>query len=94
MKQSIFNRRWKGALALVLFALIGLNTAWAQETVKMSGRVIDGAGQPLIGVGVVQKGTNNGVSTDLDGKYAIKAPAGSMIVFSYVGFVTEEHAPF
>lgn len=92
MKKEIISRTWKGALALVLFALIGLNTAMAQGTVKMSGRVIDGAGQPLIGVGVVQKGTNNGVSTDLDGKYVIKAPAGSVIVFSYVGFVTEEHA--
>ncbi|MBR5055045.1 MAG: TonB-dependent receptor [Bacteroidales bacterium] len=44
----------------------------------------------MIAVGVVQQGTTNGVITDLDGKYSITVPAGATIVFSSVGYVTQE----
>lgn len=62
----------------------------AQETaVKQAGIVTgvvkDGEGAPLIGASVLVKGTNNGVVTDFDGNFSIKAPVGSELVISYVG---------
>lgn len=47
---------------------------------------------PLPGVSVVVKGTNKGVTTDPDGKYAISAPEGATLVFSFVGTVSQEVA--
>lgn len=52
--------------------------------------VTDPDGNPLIGVSVMQSGTSNGAITDIDGRYSIKAPVGSKLVYSYVGFVTDE----
>lgn len=46
--------------------------------------------QPLPGVNVLIKGTTQGTSTDFDGKYQITANTGDIIVFSYIGFVTQE----
>ncbi|MCS2305920.1 carboxypeptidase-like regulatory domain-containing protein [Bacteroides thetaiotaomicron] len=66
-----------------------LNSA-QQKTVTIKGLVTDPDGNPLIGVSVMQSGTSNGAITDIDGRYSIKAPVGSKLVYSYVGFVTDE----
>lgn len=47
-------------------------------------------GLPLPGVNVIVKGTSRGVQTDFDGNYAIKASEGETLVFSYIGFKTQE----
>ncbi|MCG9972838.1 SusC/RagA family TonB-linked outer membrane protein [Christiangramia crocea] len=47
-------------------------------------------GEPLPGVNIIQEGTSNGVVTDMDGEYSIEAPSNSTLVFSYLGFVTQE----
>ena len=59
-----------------------------KQTVK--GQVLDANGNPLIGVTVKVKGTNNAAVTDLDGNYSINAERGDMLEFSYVGFTTKE----
>lgn len=56
---------------------------FAQEK-TVSGIVSDGSG-PIPGANVVVKGTSNGVQTDFDGKYKIKAKTGDVLVFSYMG---------
>ncbi|PHR98663.1 MAG: hypothetical protein COA80_05135 [Leeuwenhoekiella sp.] len=58
---------------------------------SVSGIVTDDSGEPLIGVNVVQKGTNNGVQTDFDGQYRlnIQDNGGEDLVYSYIGFDTE-----
>ncbi|MBQ6073718.1 MAG: TonB-dependent receptor [Bacteroidales bacterium] len=58
----------------------------AQPQVTLSGQVIDDFGDPLMGVGVIQQGTTNGVATDLDGMYSITVPEGATVEFSYIGF--------
>lgn len=59
--------------------------------VKISGTVVDDARQPLIGVSVMIKGSNNGTVTNADGRYTITAPDdNSILVFSYMGFITQE----
>lgn len=57
---------------------------------KVSGTVTDEFGQPLPGVSVFIKGTQRGITTDFDGNYQIQASQGEVLVFSYVGFVTQE----
>jgi len=70
----------------VFMLLCTLNTAFAQHTV--SGILIDERTQePLIGALVQEKGTSNGVVTDIDGSYEIKiADANGSLVFSYLGY--------
>lgn len=56
------------------------------ETVHVTGYVRDEAGEPLIGVTVMDKGTMKGAATDVDGKYEIDVPVGSSLKYSYVGY--------
>jgi iron complex outermembrane receptor protein len=58
---------------------------------KVSGVVTEEAtGTPLLGVNVVIKGTSTGTTTDFDGNYQISATNGQTIVFTYVGYKTQE----
>ncbi len=61
-----------------------------QQTKKISGVVVDNAGIPVIGANVVQKGTTNGVITDLDGNFSLDVPAGATVEVSYIGYTTQE----
>jgi hypothetical protein len=63
--------------------------AISQNTLLI-GRVVDIHNEPLIGVNVVQKGTTNGTITDLEGEFSFEAAPNATIVFSYIGFRTEE----
>ena len=60
-----------------------------QQTRKVTGRVSDSEG-PLIGATVMEKGTANGVVTDIDGNFSIDVQSGASLVISYVGYVTQE----
>ena len=57
-----------------------------------SGIVEDSSGEPLIGATVMVAGTSIGGSTDLDGNFSIKVPAGSKLLISYVGYKPVEVA--
>ena len=72
----------------MLFILAGSLTASAQNLVKVTGKVIDELNAPMVGVSVIEKGTQNGVMTDGNGKYEITATAGSTLEFSYIGYLT------
>ena len=58
----------------------------------VTGTVTDESGEPLIGVTVKEKGTTNGVASDLDGKYQINVPANATLEFSYVGYNSQSIA--
>ena len=63
----------------------------AQQTI--TGTVSDEAGLPVPGVNVVEKGTTSGTSTNAEGKYVTKvASSGSILVFSFVGYISQEVA--
>ena len=71
-----------------LFLSIGLIVA---QTKSISGTVIDGAGESVIGASVVVKGTTIGVSTDIDGRFTINMPTDkNILVFSLIGMTTVE----
>jgi len=75
-----------------MFLLLGLlNQAMAQQTI--SGTVTDASdGSPLIGVTILEVGTNNGTLTDIEGKYQLAVTEGASIAFSYTGY-TEQVFP-
>ena len=76
---------------VILLMLLGTIGAWAQNELEITGTVTDETGEPLIGVSVVIKDVNGlGVISDIDGHYKIKAKQYQTLVFSYVGFKTEE----
>lgn len=77
-------------LTLLLFALC-TTTVFAQQK-NIRGTVIDASGDPLIGVNVSVKGTTIGIITDMDGKYQLEVPANATLVFSYIGYQTQEIA--
>ena len=73
---------------ILLLFLLNVTLLFAQK--EVSGVVQDNTGAGLPGVNIIEKGTNNGVSTDSDGGYKIKVKEGATLVFSYVGFSTIE----
>ena len=76
----------------VLFLLMCVPFALAQSPAKVTGKVIDDLGEPMIGVSVQVKGTTGGAITDIDGNYSVSVEPGATLVFSYVGYITQEHA--
>lgn len=79
------------SLWLLLFAVLGIQSALAQ-TYKVKGNVVSKSdNEPLIGVSILQKGTTNGVVTDIDGNYELQIQGGeATLVFSYIGLQTQE----
>jgi TonB-linked SusC/RagA family outer membrane protein len=65
-------------------------TAQAQDNVTVSGTVVDENGEPMLGAGVIVKGTTNGTTVDFDGNFSLTVPAGSVLQFISVGYTTVE----
>ncbi|HEY9186030.1 MAG TPA: carboxypeptidase-like regulatory domain-containing protein, partial [Salegentibacter sp.] len=76
-----------GFLTLLLAFVVQFT--FAQEK-TITGTVIDEDGLPLPGVNIIVKGTMKGAQTDFDGNYNISAQSTDVLVFSYVGFKTQE----
>lgn len=62
----------------------------AQQSNRVTGVVTDEYGDPIIGANVIEKGTTNGIITDLDGKFTINVNPGAVLQFSYIGYMTRE----
>ena len=93
MKKIFASIALCGLLALAPAAFSGSfggYAALAQDNVTVSGTVVDENGEPILGAGIVVKGTTNGTTADLDGKFSLTVPAGSVIQFISVGFETVE----
>lgn len=79
VSRSVFS------LCLALVTVVG---AFAQNTIK--GKIKDEQGQPLPGVSVVVKGTTAGTVTDNEGLYTVNAERNGTLVFSFIGYLTQE----
>jgi iron complex outermembrane receptor protein len=73
-------------ITLLLFFLLNVTFMMAQK--EISGVVKDKTGTPLPGVNIVEKGTSNGVSTNMEGAYKLTVQEGASIIFSYIGYTT------
>lgn len=82
--------RWKAGLLAALMC-VGVTVAYAQQ---VKGTVLDENGEPIIGANVVEKGTTNGMVTDLDGHYTLSVSnvEHAVLQFSYIGYNTKEEA--
>jgi TonB-linked SusC/RagA family outer membrane protein len=78
-----------------LFTAIVLWMLWAgsvqgQTQLNVTGRVLDEAGQLLPGVNIIIKGTTIGVTTDATGEFTIAAPPDAVLLFSFIGYTSQE----
>ena len=88
MRTNSTISRMIGAAMAMLLILAGSLTASAQGQLKVTGKVIDELNSPMVGVSVIEKGTQNGVMTDVDGTYEITVKAGAVLEYSYIGYIT------
>jgi len=84
MSSATVARRW----VLSVVALLLCSMAYSQQTV--TGTIVDETGETVIGATIIEKGTTNGTVSDFDGNFSINVKAGSTLVFSYVGYLTQE----
>ena len=77
----------KNNLLCFLFLLLGSMTALAQK--RVSGNVTGSDGFPLIGVAILEAGTDNGTSSDIEGNYTLDISDGATLNFSYTGFASQ-----
>ena len=86
--QKILNLKHGTVKAMFfMFSLLCSTVMLAQN--KVSGTVLDAAGEPLIGVSVLEAGTTNGVVTDFDGKFTLTVKQGAKLTISYVGYTSQ-----
>ena len=105
LKRRLWNFPWSFSVfkALLFVFLLSAAPVWANPVlgnsvsegsndfqITISGTITDDTGAPLPGANVVEKGTTNGTQTDFDGNYTITANTDAVLVFSYIGFATQE----
>lgn len=90
MKQSKWSFRFMSRKVFIAFgAMLFSLCAFAQQ-IAVSGQVSDSQQEPLIGVSVQEKGTTSGTITDINGHFTLKVAKNATLVFSYVGYKTQE----
>lgn len=77
-------------MATLLVLLCLLPAFGFAQSVNVKGVVYDETGIPAMGVNILKKGTTEGTITDLDGNFEIAVQKGDVLVFSYIGYVTQE----
>ena len=81
----------KKLLACIFLLLVLHLNAYSQESITVTGTVVDTeTGLPIPSVNVIELGTSNGVMTDFDGNYSINVPPNATLEFSFIGFGTKE----
>ena len=84
---TYYFRPWGLLLLLCLIPLCSI-----AQNIMVKGIVKDNFGEPVIGANVTEKGTTNGMITDLDGNFSLTVQKNATLVISYIGYVTQEIA--
>ena len=87
LKVRFFNSRKARKTVLSLALLVCSTAAMAQN--QVTGVIRDAQGEPLVGVSVVEAGTQNGAVTDINGRYSLNVKPGAKLNVSYVGFESQ-----
>jgi len=77
-------------LLVALCLLISINVSAQKSSRTISGRISDANNAAIPGVTIYQKGTSNGTSSDADGKYSLTVFDSATLVFSFIGYATQE----
>lgn len=86
VKQIPVSYTVKGETQVVITESELMNTASSQ----VKGVIIDANGEPVIGANIIQKGTTNGVISDMNGAFQINALEGAVLQISYIGYLSQE----
>ena len=88
---GLLRRFAKIGLALLLVLSVAFG-AGAQDVspARVSGTVVDQQGMPVVGAGVVVRGTQTGSVTDLDGRFTVMAAKDATLTVSFIGYTTRE----
>lgn len=87
------SKLWYRIVPFFLFFISILFPCFSQnngETILIKGTVRSEAGEPLIGVSILVKETQKGISSDINGQFTLKAAKSETLRFSYVGYLTQE----
>ena len=76
-----------GRVLTLAMLLMMTTVAWAQQ--RITGTVTDSKGEALIGVSVVEAGTTNGATTNIDGRFTLNVKPGARLNVSYIGYNTQ-----
>ena len=79
--------RWSMSVLMVLFFINGIS---AQSGITVSGKILDNRGEPLPGATVLIRGTSQGTTTDIEGNYVIDVGSDQVLIYSFLGFLTQE----
>ncbi|MEQ9426633.1 MAG: TonB-dependent receptor [Cyclobacteriaceae bacterium] len=91
MNLILLNQRvGKLTWLLVIVGLLSYSGVWAQGSQVVSGKILDEGGEALPGVSVIIKGTTSGTISDIEGNFSLNADSDNTLVFSYIGFATQE----
>ena len=80
--------RTRRILFTLCATLCSLSLSAQSKTIK--GKVVDMTGESVIGVNILEKGTTNGVITDLDGNFTLQVSPNTTLLFTYVGYLSQE----
>ena len=86
------ERKVKRSFQWMALLLMLLPLGVMAQTIQVKGTVVDNTGLTVIGASVLEKGTTNGVITDLDGNFTLDVAKNATLVISYVGYSTQEIA--
>lgn len=84
------SKSWTKLIHVAFLLMLTTTSVFAQQSV--TGNVKDVSGEPIIGASVVEKGTTNGVITDMDGNFILSVKPSATLVVSYIGYITQEFA--
>ena len=105
MKKTRTNQRARHDRKLIramklcmLFFLIGTSIGWGNlsyaqrpdQMHRLSGRVVDSKGEPIIGANIVEAGTTNGTVTDVNGHFTLNVGSNATIRVSYIGCIAQD----
>ena len=85
----MIKKLYRSMCATVALLLLAVCFSYAQERV-VTGTVKDKSGQPIIGTNILKKGTAEGTTTDALGNFALSVGESDVLVFSFIGYATQE----
>ncbi len=77
-------------LIVVINLLLSVSILFAQNQLTINGKVTDATNQPIPGASILIKGTMQGTVTDMEGNYSLQAENRAVLIFSFMGFETQE----
>lgn len=88
---TMYNNFSFQRIGIFFLCFLLAQTALAQNKVKVTGTIVDNVnGESVIGASVVEKGTTNGTTTDINGTYELSVTSNSILLVSFVGYKTQE----